>query len=428
MSTLENPVYIQEKLIGEYGDVVTFRNINNKLEAVLTKVTPPVSKMARLYVNTPDVESTVIVTNGGVVLTSPGTYEEFVPSDTEITTSDDYEYAVAGSTRRIFLLPTLGDWVVGIRKGGLSQTTTVNIPSAGTYEVSLSYFNAYIEAEWPAGTTCTCECGETKITAPTTNGNYTFVVNKVGDWVLTWEYGGDSYSEVHHITSPEEYIEVNLVPDSINNCSWELIQLVTQNGMAPSYWDVGDYKEIVLNGTVTLSNSDEIEFHYERMYAIIIGFDYKTESETGSKNTISFAIGRLSDTDVAIGDGFVMNSTATANGWADSYMRNTTMPQLLTCLGDIVSVFMEVSKTSTTKDKLFLPSVSEITDSENCYPYYATSGNRVKYDYTNTSTAVNYWTRTVDTSANFMYINTSGISNTDSANESKFISPIFVVG
>lgn len=68
-------------------------------------------------------------------------------------------------------------------------------------------------------------------------------------------------------------VEVSLVGE-LNNTDWATISSVSTAGTASTYWDVGDCKEITLNGTVgTLSLSNQKESVY------ILGFNHNSSIE-----------------------------------------------------------------------------------------------------------------------------------------------------
>ena len=93
-------------------------------------------------------------------------------------TSDSNEFYVQSGNVHTFYLPMLGSWTIAAVKGGISTTTSIYIERVGTYDVSLSYFNAYISVTYPIGATCTYSNGIDIYYANNTDGSYTFTVNR----------------------------------------------------------------------------------------------------------------------------------------------------------------------------------------------------------------------------------------------------------
>lgn len=74
--------------------------------------------------------------------------------------------------------------------------------------------------------------------------------------------------------SVEISVAVSLVSNTLNDNDWDTISAISATGNASSYWDVGDCKEITLNGTVgMLSLSNQKECVY------ILGFDHNSSVE-----------------------------------------------------------------------------------------------------------------------------------------------------
>lgn len=462
--------YIQEKLRGTQGQVVTFKTIDSKLEAVVQDLVVDPTKSIILTVNAPDSESRVVVTNGVTTLESNPDYLEFVPEDSDgLVTSNDNDYYTTGGNVRVFSLPTLGTWVVAATKGGISTQSSIDIPSVGSYEITLSYFKAYIDVTFPLGSICTCTNGIVTIESPETDGTYRFCVNSIGDWTvqaLSEDAAGQAI-EIVHISTVDEIIDVTLdyVEQVLNENSWQIIQSITAKGLASSYWSLGDCKVISLSGTIGGVTYDPYEICVE-----IVGFDHNTEIESNSKSTITFQIGKRGVNDYTRGsnngkevglyfpNSFYMNPTNTSvGGWQNSYMRTHTMIEVRNALpADLVACLMSVKKytdnstTSThnasvvtyTYDTVFLPSAYEVFTSPSSvnsseatyqeqYAYYNVHPNLIRYRNTATTTANAWWLRSPGTSnsTTFSCVNTSGASATASASTTSYmLAPMFVVG
>jgi len=464
--------YIQEKLTGQPGQVVSFKSIDGNLEAVVTDLASDPSKSIILTVTAPDDTSRVLVTNGTTTLESNPAYLEFVPSGSDelITSNDNYFYSSEGRIRK-FLLPSLGDWVVVATKGGISTQSSINIPSVGSYEITLSYFKAYIDVTYDMGAVCTCSNGIVTLTASDTTGSYRFCVNEEGDWIIQSlsTTTGQAIATVH-ISSLNEIVVVQLssIQPNLNDNSWSVIQAVTVEGQAASYWSIGDCKEVILNGTIKNGNTTLKTFSNTTLYVEIIGFDHNAANESNSKSTITFQLGKKDVTRFDRGNsngtciglynstGFSMQLTATnAGGWQDSYMRTSLLPQVKLCLpADLqscmrfVKKYTDNSSTTThtaaatvtaTYDDIFLLSEYEVfattsasntneASAQSRYTYYE-NGSKVRQRDNSTNTNV-WWLRSpsITNTAYYCCVNTSGAIASGSASGSFMISPAFVLG
>lgn len=479
-------IYLQEKLKGNPGQVVTFitdPDDNTKKKAVVQDAPFNASRGIILTVHAPDKYSRIIVSNGNTTLVSEPTYLEFVPSSSDsLTTSAGDSFYVTESDDRVFFLPSLGLWAVTATKSGIQTHTSINVPSTGSYEVSLSYFNAYIDVTYPMGSICTCTNGIITLTAPDTNGSCRFVVNSSGDWIVQAigeDVAGQAIETVN-VSSNEELVTVELeyVEVALNDNSWRIIKSITSKGLASAYWSLGDCKEVILNGNISNGSSNIKTFSSQSVYAYIIDFDHNADVESNSKPTLSFQLGKVNVSSFVRGDdngtrigfyasGFGMNKTATnAGGWRDSFMRNRFMLDFRNCLPasgsedtlipHLLSVkkYTDNSNSSThnsttvtdTYDDLFLlapyevfgsaTTLSSVNSTESLlqtqYEYYNSSDSArfIRYRDTATSTATSWWLRSPLTSQTsyFTIVNASGGFANSSATSNNLISPVFVIG
>ena len=116
----------------------------------------------------------------------------------------------------------------------------------------------------------------------------------------------------------------------LNNNSWETISKISQAGLAAQYWNVGDTKDIVINGTV-----GDTTFTNLTVQAFIIGINHNAARE--GQHVIHFQIGKINGKLVGLVDGnygngtsttgaFTMNPTRTnSGGWNNSHMRKTVL-------------------------------------------------------------------------------------------------------
>ena len=482
MSNVMNKTYIQEKLMGQPGQVVAFKKISTspvKYDAIVKDLPINESKSIILKVTAPDNLSRIVVTNKIHTYESDPNYLKYVPSgSSSLVTSNDNEFYTLNDRVHTFYLPSMGEWIVVANKGGLSTSKVINIETTGTYEIELSYFNAYIDVTYNPGATCTCTYGTTTLTDPNNHGYYRFTVNSPGDWVIQsvdTSVPGQAVTTVH-VSTAEEIITVNLdyINSTLNDNSWAVIQAITSQGLASSYWSIGDCKAIILNGSIVNGSTTLRTFNNETFYVELIGFDHNTELESNSKPTLTFQLGKKnvsvtngvidSTSGVKVGiysaSGFGMQTSITnSGGWENSYARNSLMPQFKNLISaDLRSCLLKVTKytdngtsshsgaavVTATSDDFFLLSAYEITGSETNintseddqqarYGYYTafpSDAGRIRYRDDSTDNAQAWWTRSayaLDTDS-YCMINTSGNCVSSMASTSNAISPAFVIG
>lgn len=115
-----------------------------------------------------------------------------------------------------FTVSFAGNWVITSTGGGLSASQTVSITASGqSKSVTLQYFTSTIAVTWPSGSTCTAKCGSTTLTAPNTNGSYTFTVHAAGSWVISCSGGGNSATATVSITATGQSKSVALTYNKI---------------------------------------------------------------------------------------------------------------------------------------------------------------------------------------------------------------------
>ena len=231
----------------------------------------------------------------------------------------------------------------------------------------------------------------------------------------------------------------------LNENDWDVISAVSTAGDGENYWSVGDRKEIILDGTVghlTLSNFTT--------YAFIIGFNHNSSVEGSGR--IHFQLGKTAlsgGTDIAFCDSsymssvsatgyFSMNKISTnSGGWERSQMRNNICGTSLSSYsGTIIAVIpaalravlksvtkytnntgksTEASAVTETTDYFFLLSEYEVFGSctyantneaskQAQYAYYSAGNSKVKYNHSETSTAVYWWLRSPSASQSNIFV------------------------
>lgn len=215
--------------------------------------------------------------------------------------------------------------------------------------------------------------------------------------------------------------------------TWEQISEASSSGIAENIWEVGDRKQVTINGTVgslSLSNFST--------YAFIIGFNHNSSREGSGRIHFQIAKTALSGgTDICFTDGsynsssflaaFRMNTSNTnSGGWEDSYMRNTicgtskstTSGRIMGAIpAELRNALKSVTKytnnngsssassaVTATTDYFFLLSEYEVfgnitysntyeANYQQQYAYYSAGNSKVKYQHNSTGSAARWWLR-----------------------------------
>lgn len=369
---------------------------------------------------------------------------------------DKYEWPDGTTTAKTV------NWSIGKKAGSFTkdktsiqittdnQSDTITITREGTGAISAS-------------------SNDTQVATTSVSGNVITVTGvKSGNCVITINVAADT----NH-TAPASQtvnVSVSLISNTLNENSWEDIKSVSDAGTGATYWNVGDYKNIQIYGTVQgMSLNSTVR-------AFILGFNHNSAKE--GANRIHFQIGKTtSGTDIAFCDsnydregssqGFRMNLSDTNNGgWNASYCRQTLLGNsgtpnsppansfMAALPADLLAVMKSVTKytnnkgkanetpgaiTSTT-DYLFLLAEFEVQGARRWaneyeqnyqaqYDYYKAGNSKVKYRHDATDIAVWYWCRSAHArySDFFCRVSSSGASNYTNANDSEGLAPCFCV-
>lgn len=256
---------------------------------------------------------------------------------------------------------------------------------------------------------------------------------------------------------------------ALDNYTWDEISQISSANLGESYFNVGDCKQITLNGTIgqlTLSNYST--------YAFIIGFNHNSGREGSGRIHFQLAKTALSSgTDVCLTDrqylntgssaAFRMNTSRTnSGGWADSYMRNnicgtsksTTSGRIMGAIpAELRNALKSVTKytnnngsssassaVTATTDYFFLLSEYEVfgnitysnsyeANYQQQYAYYSAGNSKVKYRHNSTGSSANWWLRSprASNSGRFVFVNTSGSVYNGTAYASLGFAPGFCV-
>ena len=278
-----------------------------------------------------------------------------------------------------------------------------------------------------------------------------------------------SYAEGGVTKTDTQAITVTAISNTLNSNSWATIKAVSDAGQGANYWDVGDTKQITINGQVGNTNISNLAIN-----VFIIGFNHNASRE--GSNRIHFKIGKISNTQVGLCDNeygnytstsgaFTMNTSNTnSGGWANSHMRKTvlgsdaspTSPRANTLLAalpaDLRAVMKPITKysdntgggnntasyvTSTTD---YLPLLSEFEyhgartyansaeqNFQQQYAYYQAGNSKVHYKHNATGTAAFAWCRSVSATGTdfFCLVYTDGGAYYNDASISWAVAPGF---
>ena len=308
---------------------------------------------------------------------------------------------------------------------------------------------------------------DNQVATTSVRGNVITVTGvKSGNCVITINVAADT----NH-TAPASQtvnVSVSLISNTLNENSWADIKSVSDAGTGATYWNVGDYKNIQISGTVQgMSLNSTVR-------AFILGFNHNSGKE--GSNRIHFQIGKTtSGTDIAFCDsnynstgssnGFRMNlSNTNTGGWNNSYGRKTllgnsgtpTSPPANSFMAalpaDLRAVMKPVTKytdnkgsasntsgaVTATTDYLFFLAEFEVQGARSYanqyeqnyqaqYDYYKAGNSKVKYRHDATGTAVWHWCRSAhsNTSIGFCGVSADGSANSHSAYFSLGLAPGF---
>lgn len=360
---------------------------------------------------------------------------------------------------------------VSYQRGGIKKTASVAVTVRVLASIEISNpptktAYKYGEVFSPAGMAVTARYTDGQSRAAT---GYTYSPTgalKLSDTTITV-----SYTEGDVTKTTTQAIKVTTVNTTLDSNSWATIKAVSDAGKGDNYWDVGDTRNIVINGNVGESVYKNIT-----IAAFIIGFNHNSIIE--GNNKIHFQIGKISNKLIGLCDGrygssvsgsgyFSMNTYRTnAGGWNDSYMRKTLLGNsgtpssppsnslLAAISADLRAVMKDVRKftdntgggadhvsyVTGTTDYLFLLAEFEYHGSrtyansaeknyQKQYDYYKAGNSKVHNRFENPESAVHAWTRSAYAGDNdgFCRVNTDGTPSSYTADYSWALAPGFAV-
>ena len=237
------------------------------------------------------------------------------------------------------------------------------------YALSQKGSPAEVHVMADVGTTVTMSRSGKTLTATVGSDGYAVLYpTELGEWTIVYIVDGSQKTRTYTLeVIGIVYVYPFVVGATLNDTTWENINMVSKLGMAKQFWSVGDTKTISVNGT-----------NYEFQ---IIGFNHDNKTAGGKAGITFQMVDCLSTT-------YNMNSSNTNNGgWKNSAMRSrmsTFLSQLpsdlqsvIKAVNKLVSVGNNTSTIETVSDKLFLLSEVEIFGSTT----YSFAGEGSQYDW-----------------------------------------------
>lgn len=354
------------------------------------------------------------------------------------------------------------NWSIGKKEGSFTKDKT-------SIQITTSKKSDTITITREGTGAISASSNNTQVATTSVKGNVITVTGvKSGNCVITINVAEDT----NH-TAPASQtvnVSVSLISNTLNENSWADIKSVSDAGTGATYWNVGDYKNIQISGTVQgMSLNSTVR-------AFILGFNHNSAKE--GANRIHFQIGKnTSGKDIAFcnsnypgmdySQGFRMNLSSTnVGGWNDSYGRKTllgnsgtpTSPPANSFMAalpaDLRAVMKPVTKytdnsggggntsnaVTATTDYLFFLAEFEVQGAryysnqyeqnyQAQYDYYKAGNSKVKYRHDATGTAVFHWCRSAlyNNGTDFCYVQDMGYSEFSYANLSLGLAPGFCV-
>lgn len=396
-------------------------------------------------------DATKMMLSGTQSATNAGSYTM------QVSLKDDkYEWPDGTTTAKTV------NWSIGKKAGSFTKDKT-------SIQITTSKKSDTITITREGTGAISASSNNTKVATTSVSGNVITVTGvKSGNCVITINVAADT----NH-TAPASQtvnVSVSLISNTLNENSWADIKSVSDAGTGATYWNVGDYKNIQISGTVQGTSLNST------VRAFILGFNHNSGHE--GPNRIHFQIGKTtSGTDIAFCDsqytttgssqGFRMNLQNTnVGGWNDSYGRKTllgnsgtpTSPPANSFMAalpaDLRAVMKSVTKytdntgnasnapgaVTPTTDYLFFLAEFEVQgvcsyankyeqNYQAQYDYYKAGNSKVKYRHDATGTAVYHWCRSAryNDGYDFCIVYTNGNAGSNNANNSSGLAPGFCV-
>lgn len=368
--------------------------------------------------------STQLTISGTTVATNAGTYTA------RFTPATDYRWTGGSTTYKSVT------WKINKATGTISTSSSVTL-NTSTTSISLSISGNH------DGTLSAVSNDESIATVSINNANLEiYSVNGTsGTTTVTLSCSaGTNYTEC----STTINVTASFVNTVLNENTWEEISTISKSGLAANYWNIGDCKEITLNGTAgikTLSNVTYcvyiIDFEADAngnnsgitfgtfKTALTNGVDvclvdnkYNSQT-TNSSKVISFSMNKYNGTNSggwkecrmrynALGStdqyDYYDASTTTATNPVSSSLMSTLPADLRAVMKPMTIYTYNNDGVTATVDYLPLLAEYEVLGSneyasaneskyQRQYAYFASGNSSVKYKDTSSSTLANWWFR-----------------------------------
>ncbi len=320
------------------------------------------------------------------------------------------------------------------------------------------------------GKTWTLTGDTTALTGVVPDNNYAEIIVSKLDTTFNLSCNSVTIS----VTSAQYYGYTNVIFKEyftdFNSNTWQQISSVSQKGIAANIWHAGDKKTIHLQGSIgTLYVNQDIQ-------VFIIGINHNSAKE--GNNLIHIQIGKdLSGDSVAFCDNsyntsvnttghFSMNSSQTnEGGWNATQMKSTILHSgsaptdvggdtfmsvlpsdlravMKSCIKYTDNTGASNAAANVTATTEYLPLLAEFEvfgtrtyanqyeqNSQAQYDYYKAGNSKIFNGAGAQSSAVVWWLRSpyYNYSTTFCRVSASGVSATDSANNSRGVSPVLFV-
>lgn len=370
---------------------------------------------------------------------------------------------VTSGTTVALTIPVAGTYsVVATFENANSQAASVAVEEDGeTYSAEPAFCTLTVTVD--AGSQVQAQNGSSTLTK-TSNGTALFYLPNTGTWTVTASLSGQQASDSVECAAYQGYnLTLFYISATLGDNDWATIREVSEAGQADNWWDVGDGKQVTLNGTVGILNLSALA-----VMAYIVGFNHNASRE--GDNLTHFKLGKISNAQIAFCDSryanpsnstaFRMNTSGTnSGGWQASYMRSTILGDggtpsspaansLMAALPeDLRAVIRTANKytynsggVTATVDYLSLMAEFEIFGARSYasiqeqsyqaqYAYYQAGNPKIHYRHDSTGSAVTVWLRSPHGGggANFCRVYTDGGASSDNAHYSLGLAPLFYV-
>lgn len=261
------------------------------------------------------------------------------------------------------------------------------------------------------------------------SGKVVFMIVDTGTYTIRGE--GSERSVEKQVPLMNLFSGYETVLCNLEESSWDIISRISRAGCAMDTWQVGDIKNITINGT-----------RYEFAIMDFDTYDVVDSSSYGrDKNGITFGIVNCMTTLKRMNPG-----STNVGGWGASEMKQTCngftldsdlLNVLVYCKIPYCGTYTSVTLSYDTSNKLFLPSYAEVFGSQSYsyepkskegsqFAYYANGGSKVKAVSGSDSI---WWLRSVssDSSNYFCYVSGDGSVDRSGASATLGCAPCFCV-